>query len=506
MCKIYYIFQQIFFIFLCLFAEAIQADTYIKDNITLSCIPDSDVKKVVCNYKTNGREQILGINARYIGKELPVRELYTYPLKDSVSAILILIDTSDPGRQNVVDKNILDINRILESVKSHHRIGLASFDKSLRLHVPVGTSFDLIREEANKLQAIGKTTELYRSLLTAIDLLKKINADRKTIFLFSDGLAEDRAYFHHDVVSAANKADISITGIGYPRSVSRSVALQTIRRLSEETGGLYIEAGRTRNLPNEFLTNPFASIDNGGVFETNLSGITGDITENNVPVDFVLDSDIDTYRLSVPLDFTGIIKSSESVSKLPSDNSASIPVQKNNDSLKIVTRNIERQPNNYWIWYGIPIFLVVLLIIALIGIVITFIRQSRSVTLSPSRNEDYKPYAYLVLQDETKKRFPITRTTWRIGRSRDNEMTLLDNSISRRHAEIYRDKGEIFTIYDLDSLNGVFVNNEKIEQKVLHEGDIIEIGDIALRFTLLSTDYSSDDSTIMQHTKLPVTH
>ncbi|NIO84343.1 MAG: FHA domain-containing protein, partial [Candidatus Aminicenantes bacterium] len=52
--------------------------------------------------------------------------------------------------------------------------------------------------------------------------------------------------------------------------------------------------------------------------------------------------------------------------------------------------------------------------------------------------EQFRPYAYLISQTENAKRYPITRTTWRIGRSMDNEMTLPDNSISRRHAEIQR--------------------------------------------------------------------
>jgi FOG: FHA domain len=119
---------------------------------------------------------------------------------------------------------------------------------------------------------------------------------------------------------------------------------------------------------------------------------------------------------------------------------------------------------------------------------------------------EHKPYAYLVLQDETKMRYPITRSSWRIGRGNDNEMTLQDNSVSRRHAEINRDKGDVFTIFDLDSLNGIFVNNNKVTKQILREGDTIEIGDVALRFTMFSNEYSMEDSTVMQHTKTPLTH
>ena len=98
-------------------------------------------------------------------------------------------------------------------------------------------------------------------MLEAITLFRDIDAKRKAIFLFSDGLAEDRVYFHNDVVNAAKKAGIVITSIGYPRSVAQSVSLQTIRRLREETGGLFQEANNSLNIPADFFNKAFSSLD-----------------------------------------------------------------------------------------------------------------------------------------------------------------------------------------------------------------------------------------------------
>jgi len=119
---------------------------------------------------------------------------------------------------------------------------------------------------------------------------------------------------------------------------------------------------------------------------------------------------------------------------------------------------------------------------------------------------EVKPYGFLITQDETKARYPITRTTCRLGRSKNNEITLRDSSVSRRHAEIHRDQGDEFTLIDLNSLNGVFVNNEKIGRYKLKEGDIVEIGDVNLRFTLMPTDYQSEESTEIQDTRVPSVH
>ena len=116
---------------------------------------------------------------------------------------------------------------------------------------------------------------------------------------------------------------------------------------------------------------------------------------------------------------------------------------------------------------------------------------------------EVKPYAFLITHDEPMVRYPIIRSTCRLGRSKNNEITLRDASISRRHAEIHRDTGDEFSLIDLNSLNGVFVNGEKIGKYKLNEGDVIEIGDVELRFTLMATDFQIEESTVMQDTRVP---
>ena len=60
--------------------------------------------------------------------------------------------------------------------------------------------------------------------------------------------------------------------MGYPRSTVLSVALQTLRRLSEETGGIYVESDVNYDLPRGFLDDPYANVDTGGHFIVDLNG------------------------------------------------------------------------------------------------------------------------------------------------------------------------------------------------------------------------------------------
>lgn len=68
-----------------------------------------------------------------------------------------------------------------------------------------------------------------------------------------------------------------------------------------------------------------------------------------------------------------------------------------------------------------------------------------------------------------------------IGRSPECALFLDDVTVSRRHAELHRD-GETFTIRDLGSLNGTYVNRKRIESAQLESDDEVQIGKYRLTF------------------------
>lgn len=72
-----------------------------------------------------------------------------------------------------------------------------------------------------------------------------------------------------------------------------------------------------------------------------------------------------------------------------------------------------------------------------------------------------------------------------VGRSRDNEVPLsLDKEISRRHA-ILKLESDRYVIQDQNSLNGTFVNDERVEGvRVLQDGDKILVGITDIKFEL----------------------
>jgi hypothetical protein len=141
-----------------------------------------------------------------------------------------------------------------------------------------------------------------------------------------------------------------------------------------------------------------------------------------------------------------------------------------------------------WLWYGIPLLLVVLAALSIIALVLL---SSHLPTGSDRTDPPLAPAsrAYLITQDQYSRPYLITLSTCRIGRSRDNEMFINDSSISRKHAEIQRQRNGKYVLYDRNSTNGVLVNSKKISKHTLQEGDIVEIGDVKLKFSEHPTRY-----------------
>jgi pSer/pThr/pTyr-binding forkhead associated (FHA) protein len=67
------------------------------------------------------------------------------------------------------------------------------------------------------------------------------------------------------------------------------------------------------------------------------------------------------------------------------------------------------------------------------------------------------------------------------GRHPNSDIFLDDITVSRRHAEIIRE-GDEYRVRDAGSLNGTYVNRERIEEAPLTHGDVLQVGKYKLHF------------------------
>lgn len=104
----------------------------------------------------------------------------------------------------------------------------------------------------------------------------------------------------------------------------------------------------------------------------------------------------------------------------------------------------------------------------------------------------------LVIQDDEGKTtiVPLIRDEITIGRKEGNTIRLTERNVSRRHARILRNNGEVH-IEDLGSYNGIRVNNARIAERVsLRVSDQVQIGDYKLYLKAEGAEQADDARTM----------
>ena len=92
-------------------------------------------------------------------------------------------------------------------------------------------------------------------------------------------------------------------------------------------------------------------------------------------------------------------------------------------------------------------------------------------------------HALLVVQrgPGSGSRFLLDKDVILAGRNPDSDIFLDDVTVSRQHADFHR-SGDSFTVTDSGSLNGTYVNRDRIDTVHLTDGDEVQIGKYRLVF------------------------
>jgi pSer/pThr/pTyr-binding forkhead associated (FHA) protein len=78
-------------------------------------------------------------------------------------------------------------------------------------------------------------------------------------------------------------------------------------------------------------------------------------------------------------------------------------------------------------------------------------------------------------------RFALEAAVTQAGRHPESDIFLDDITVSRRHAEFVT-RDEVTTVRDVGSLNGTYVNRERIDEATLSSGDEVQIGKFKLLY------------------------
>lgn len=465
--------------------------------LLMDCAPDklTDAATVSCDFRLTEPEQLEVLTLSANGKVLDGASFSAYPGIGEKSAWLYLIDRSNPNRAATVRRNIEIAGTQLRTASESRLVGLATFANDLDVVLEPAARHVNLDQTLNGIKADGAATELFANSLKAIEILKAVTADRKALVIMSDGKAEDTAYSRDDVVEAAGDAGVIIIGLGFAESTSETPSLQEIRRLAEETGGYFNSVVGKETFPADFAARLPRYLENGGRIKGPLGDISGDV-ETSLSVT-VASGDVLTATQTIEI--AGIAAEPEMPLSLIG-------------KIYSIFDGIHADASDWantnqalaWLLLLLPPLLIIALVLALRNRSVESVDDPFPADADPETpmtsridpieggNEDDSTRHFAVETDVSFGHFEIVGSEGHpfaikaqsisIGRHSDNDLQLSNDSVHRHHAHFHISPGGDPTIHDLDTKNGLLVNGHRVETATLQSGDLIELGEVRLRY------------------------
>jgi hypothetical protein len=435
---------------------------------------------LTCDVRATGFAVFKDVKAKIKGEELESK-FTAFDPAESGSTTSYLIQVLPNARRTTLAQMADAVVTFADQRTGKRRFTAYSFANDLALVSDSGASKNEFVRQAIGIKPATATIQLYKVTMQAIEALAKETGDRKALVILADGTSDDTGYTHDQVVKAAKDAGITIHVLGYYDDKGERPKFQKLQRLAEDTGGYAAEVkqGAGKDLTKDIVTTRFVGevLENGGSVKASLKG-SGAAT-----VEF-------TANFS-----DGLAATAEQKVDIPAPPA---PVFNTPDD----RRSEPEPPPPAGFFEGIAdwfednaILAVVLGVLIGLGAVgaILYMRGRAAISgeedgvgpgeLLLDANGQPVVYGWLEMLDGNASRHPLRTTNVRVGRHRDNDICLQNDSISRRHAVLhYNADTRRFVITDLGGGNGVIVNKTKYKTRELNDGDMVELGEVRLRF------------------------
>jgi hypothetical protein len=421
------------------------AEEFDKRQASMVCNEVQKPRQIKCDYRYDPKISVQQMRGFIDAKEIQLdsKVITAFPSPEEKSAVLIMIDVSDNRRAETIKVKVIpSVKKILDHRKVHQSFGLAVFDSEVKILTPFISDPEPLKNSLSDIKVVGLATELYKSLLTGIDTLKKQDAQRKILIIFSDGKAEDTSFSLAEVLGAAKDAGVSVLSVGHAERGSDAAYLQNLQKLASDTFGFYIDSSGDNQAPDLFK--PLQRLEAGGRVVISAEDLFGD------------------HQIQLALDQSG--KESITLTQRISMS----------DSRPMQARITANFISHWYFW------MLGFVMMCFLGYFAYHIYRKRRIN-----SDQHKPYAALVELDLKGTRHLLSRSATRLGRGRINDLKFTNDTVSTNHAEIHRQRDGSVLITDLSSSNGILVNNVKVAASILYSGDVIEIGEVRLRYEKL---------------------
>ena len=113
------------------------------------------------------------------------------------------------------------------------------------------------------------------------------------------------------------------------------------------------------------------------------------------------------------------------------------------------------------------------------------------------------PKLVLKFENSVLKEVPVGSSEVSIGRSPDNGLVIDNPAVSHYHARVFHEEGRLM-LEDFGSLNGTFVNGQRVEWSTLAHGDEILVGRYRLHFARLEATSVETPAEVAENAAVPV--
>jgi len=431
---------------------------------------------VECDVRATDAVVFKGVKASVKGRAEALETQFTaFDTRNQVQVVIFLIQVMEPARRATFNDMLETVVKLAQGRDGRNRFAAYSMGDELKLVADFNAPKADFDRQVKAIRAVKQNTQIYKNALDAIARLAREKGDRKALVILGDGTSDDPVggYIPEQVVKAANDARVTINALGYMAENADLPQFQILRRLADDTGGFRreVRVGSQQRLAvtGQFLVE---ALGNGGQVKITFKEPPG-------PLTITLSAEF-TNGKAETVDHNLIVPVPPIAQPAP----APAPPP------PVLQPQTWYQALGTWARNNLAVAVVIgtALCLSIVGMALFGLsgRNWRGGAAGePLLDAQGRAavYGWLDMMDGNASRYPLRTTNVRIGRHRDNDICLQNDSISRRHAVLhFNADSRRFVITDLGGGNGVIVNKIKQQSHDLSDGDLVELGEVRLRF------------------------
>jgi hypothetical protein len=388
-------------------------------------------------------------------------EAQVEPASEAPAVVAFTLDSSGSLRARDIEVTRRLARDVLAALPAGSRVAVLSFDDQSRILLEATDDVGAIETALSSVQIAGRFTALHDALFDASEYLVTRQEPRRAIVLVTDGKDENSAVLLEDGLSIAREQSIPVFAVGVGR-----IQDQVLRRIGKLTGGDYAPAS---DASGEALARAIRALPERRI-ETAAPAEAPAASAPPAPEPVAPSRSLREYLLWAALGLGLVLAAAAGVlamrgrrptaasvcsncgAKLPAPDATCLDCGRTSefDAVDADATMLTHNP--------------------MAGTV----ERTMVLTSNPVLRISQGPSAGQVYSLSP-------TTTVSVGRGPTNDIVLDDDAVSGQHCRFRPEDGR-FLVYDLESTNGTYVNDRRIQRHALAEGDTIRIGETVFEF------------------------